>query len=213
MVLTPVQESLAELLRRAEITSKARYSAGRRMELHRAFSQWTLAFLAVGQIVISLVVALKLRINFSPAYVDFGGIFFGVLVLAYSLLLGMGNYAARALKLRAGGVELGGIARSLHYQSRDVQSTQSDYDQSARKYYEVLSRHENHINIDYLTAYRDSFERGLEEVEFLSKLYFRKRLQILMLLAKIYFGRAFQYLHYAVTIVLISAWIYKLIVK
>ena len=90
----------------------------------------------------------------------------------------MGNYAARALKLHACGVELGGLARSLHYQSRDSQSSQSNYDESAKRYYEVLSRHENHINLDYLTAYCENFAKGLDDVSFLSKSYFQKRFQI-----------------------------------
>jgi hypothetical protein len=112
--LTHVQEGLADLLRRVEITSKARYVPAQRMELHDTFSQWTLAYLAVGQVVISLVVALKLKSNYSSAYMDFGGLFFGVLVLTYSLLLGMGNFAARAIMLHTCGIELGSLARKLH---------------------------------------------------------------------------------------------------
>jgi hypothetical protein len=197
---TPTQNSLKELQRRSEITSKARYNAGRRMELHNAFSQWTLAFLAVGQIVIALIVALKLKTVFSPSYVDFGGIFFGVLVLAYSLLLGMGNYAARAIKHHACGMELGGLARALHFKSEDSTSKQDDYEKSASKYYEILAKYENHISIDYLIA---SYEIAIKDkMDFFRVL--KNWLPILL-------GKFLQFFHYIASIFLISFWIIKLI--
>jgi SMODS and SLOG-associating 2TM effector domain family 5 len=204
---TPVQNSLAELLRRSEVTSKARYNAGRRMELHNAFSQWTLAFLAVGQIVIALIVALKLKTVFSPAYVDFGGIFFGILVLAYSLLLGMGNYAARAIKHHACGMELGGLARSLHLKSKNPASTQDDYEKAAAKYYEILSKYENHIDIDYLTAAHEIATK--DKIDFLSTQFFKQVFEILKNRISVLWGKFLQFAHYIASIFLISFWIFK----
>jgi len=102
-----IAESLNELLRRADITSRARYNASRRLESLGWTSQWTLALLAIGQIVISLISVLKLPMMFSQTYVDFMGLFFGVLVLAYSLLLGMANFNARSTRLHHCGMELG----------------------------------------------------------------------------------------------------------
>lgn len=83
------QKSTEELFRRTEITCGARYTAARRMEQQGWAAQWTLALLAIGQIIITLIPTLKLRSNFGEAYVGFASVLFAVLVLAYSLLLGM----------------------------------------------------------------------------------------------------------------------------
>jgi hypothetical protein len=207
---TAIQESLSELLRRSEITSKARYTAARRMELHSAFSQWTLAFLAVGQLVISLVVALKLHTNFPPSYVDFGGIFFGILVLTYSLLLGMGNYAARSIMLHSCGVELGALSRDLHFKSRDESSSKDDYKDAAAKYYEILSRCENHLSVDYLEACADASKNNLDGVGFFSSEHLFYRWTKLKRRITIWMYKTFQFFHYGASISLISSWIYML---
>jgi SMODS and SLOG-associating 2TM effector domain family 5 len=208
---THVQECLSELLRRTEITSKARYTAARRMELHNTFSQWTLAFLAVGQIVIALVVALKLRTNYPPAYMDFGGIFFGVLVLTYSLLLGMGNFAARAIMLHSCGVELGGLSRKLHLQAKSRESAPSEYEEAAKRYYEILSKCENHIALDYMVARRDAVDKKLEDAPFLSREHIFARTELIKVFAKIWISRIFQYFHYAASVTIIGSWIYKMV--
>lgn len=48
------------LHKRVSVTSKARYEASKRLRAHNWFSQWTLAFLAVGQIFLSLLITLEL---------------------------------------------------------------------------------------------------------------------------------------------------------
>lgn len=107
-------EKFKELLRRVEITGKARYYASRRLSIHQSMSQWTLTALALGQIVISLTPALSLQINWTEKYLAFGSIFFSVLILAYTLLLGMGAYGPRAVKIHNCGLELGRLARELY---------------------------------------------------------------------------------------------------
>ena len=83
--------SINELLRRVEFTSKARYNGARRLGLHSIFSQWTLAYLAIGQITISMVPALKLHNNFSEAYTNFGAIFFWGPCLGLLIIIGNGK--------------------------------------------------------------------------------------------------------------------------
>lgn len=147
--MTAVDEAMIELHRRAEITSKVRYEAARRLMAHNLFSQWTLAVLAVGQIAISVIDALDLPLNYSDRYLAFGGIFFGVLVLAYSLLLGMSNYSARSVQLHKCGLELGELARDLYLISKLNGADRQNYEDYAKKYYVILGQYENHEEIDY----------------------------------------------------------------
>lgn len=212
MTMSPAQESLAELLRRAELTSKARYHAGRRLDAHSAFSQWTLAFLAVGQVVISLVVALKLKSNFSESYVNFGGVFFGVLVLAYSLLLGMANYSSRSVKLHECGIELGGLARRLFLLCRDPASTSAVYENAAAEYYSILSKYENHTAVDYLVAHHEQSDGVASKLPFLSQDWFLQRIRIFFVRVKLYALHVLQFLHYICSVGLMWLWVYFLVV-
>jgi hypothetical protein len=102
-----ITEALKELARRTEITCKARYHAARRLNSHNWFSQWTLSLLAVGQIALSVAEAIGLPIQVGPKWFSLGSIFFSVLILAYSLLLGMSNFSARAVKIHDCGLERG----------------------------------------------------------------------------------------------------------
>jgi hypothetical protein len=146
---------LTELLRRAEITSKARYNRSRALTKHAAWSQWTLAILAVGQVVISIL-PIYFKINLSSKQLlEFGGVFFGVLVLAYSLLLGMANYHSRAQKMHDCGLEMGQLAKKLYLHSCGANSTNSQYLGSVDEYYKILGKYENHEKIDYLDALTD----------------------------------------------------------
>lgn len=210
--LTPVTESLTELHRRADITSKARYHAARRMGIHSVLSQWTLAFLAVGQIVISIVVALKLKTNFNPSYVDFGAIFFGVQVLAYSLLLGMSNYSVRSVQLHQCGMELGGLARRLFLLSRDSSSTNAIYDQAASEYYSILSRYENHSAVDYLVAHHEHFQSKLSDLQRLSFEWFSEHIRLLYVRLRFNFLHILQFSHYVISATLMAIWIYYLVI-
>lgn len=203
--------SIAELLRRVDITCKARYHAARRLSSHGWFSQWTLALLAVGQIVISLVTALGLHTNFKPAYVTFASVFFGVLVLAYSLLLGMANFSARAVKFHECGLQLGRLARKLVYLRDTGSLIQSEYDECAKVYYDTLEKHENHTRTDYLTAHHEYYDGKIDELEVFSRAWFIKRTHLLGVRLKIYLFHILQYIHYIASIILIYGWIYFMI--
>lgn len=207
---SPATVSLIELHRRADLTSKARYHAARRLRAHNSFSQWTLALLAVGQIVIALVAALHLRTSFLPAYVDFGGVFFGVLVLTYSLLLGMADYSARSVKLHECGIELGALARRLFLLSKDPCSTADDYMQSAKDYYAILSKHENHSAVDYLVSNCENSRGQHFQDEFLSMEWLRWRTWLVYAKAEIYALHALQFSHYVISVALIWGWIFFL---
>ena len=209
--MTGLDTSIAELLRRVEITCKARYHAARRMSLHGWASQWTLALLAIGQIVISLCAALELHSNFSAAYVNFGSIFFGAMVLAYSLLLGMGNYPARAVKTHECGIELGRLARKLVFLRDNRSGSQADYEESTRAYYQALEKSENHTRADYLVAHYEYYDGLAAKAPALTQVWFVERSRLLGVRCEAYFFHSLQFSHYAASVVLIYTWIWFMV--
>jgi SMODS and SLOG-associating 2TM effector domain family 5 len=203
------EKALVELLRRSEITGKARYHNARRLSLHAWFSQWTLALLAVGQLVVSLIPALKLQTLYSESYLNFGGIFFGILVLAYSLLLGMANFFARAQKMHECGLEMGRLSRKLTLWACGANATNDQYNNAATQYYDILDKYENHTRLDYLVA---SFEQSkgtrpkLSECG-LSKIYCIECMSLLFSKFVIYFWHCVQFSHYVLSTSMLALWI------
>lgn len=210
--MNPLQDECSELLRRVSITCKARYHAASRMSAHGWFSQWTLALLAVGQIVISLISALGLHSNFSAAYLNFGSIFFGVLVLAYSLLLGMSNFSARSVKLHENGLELGRLARSLYaLKSPSANPSKEEYDALSKEYYDILDKYENHTRTDYLSAHYEYYSGRQSEHADFSKGWWLLKISLTRVRIKTYFFQFLQFSHYVGSILLISIWLYFLV--
>lgn len=208
---TNSESSIKELLRRVEFTSKARYNGARRLALHNIFSQWTLAYLAVGQIAISLVPALKLHNNFSEDYTNFGAIFFCVLVLAYSLLLGMGNFSSRSVVMHACGMELGNLARELHLLNHTQDVSSGKYDSASKEYYQILAKCENHAHQDYL-ATNASIKLGkLEWPPSPTKEYAANFVASLYSVTLSSGLKALHFAYYLATVAMMSLWFYSMV--
>src|SRR5690606_18888201 len=149
----------------------------------------------------------------------FGSIFFAVLVLAYSLLLGMGNYSARAVKLHECGMELGRLARDLHpHVSPSTTGTSVLYEAYAKHYYDILAKYENHSVADYLRAHYEYYSAKLPSVPAGSNQFERYfcifrwwwDLQVNWLKAKAWLWVA--YSHYLITAALIWGWIFYMVI-
>jgi hypothetical protein len=151
-----------ELFRRVQFTCKARYNAARRLKTYHLFSQITPAFISTGLVIIPLAKLLGFNKGYSPEYVDLMQIVFAVALLAYSLLLGIGNFSARAERMHACGMDLGRIARKLFPYRTQEDSTNFDqaYESFSNDYYECLEKHENHTHIDFLAAKHDLLDGG-----------------------------------------------------
>lgn len=144
------ENSTDELHRRIKITTIARFKASQRLKLHSVFSQWTLSMLAVGQINISLMSSLDFPKHIDKFYFDFSSIFFGILVLAYSLLLGMGNFSERSTKIYNSGLELSKLGKKIFITNE--KNKKEFLWEIAKEYTDIMSRYENHSDLDYLNA-------------------------------------------------------------
>ncbi|WP_406568768.1 SLATT domain-containing protein [Aeromonas caviae] len=192
-------ESYKYLHKRVLVTSKARYEASRRLKLHSWCSQWTLTFLAVGQIILSLLYIFEIYNKKIPdTQINMASLFFAIAVLAYSLLLGMGDFSARSSNIHQCGLQLAELSRELHYKiTRGVSSTESEYLNFVSRYYACLNRHENHTSQDYFIAKLDY----LSEIDNLPSVYKRVKLKI-----KILLYRFFGFSHYLLSVFSIITW-------
>lgn len=203
--------SVKELLRRVEFTSKARYNGARRLALHNIFSQWTLAYLAVGQIAISLIPALKLHNNFSEQYTNFGSIFFGVLVLAYSLLLGMGNFSSRSVVMHSCGMELGNLARELHLLNQTPDVSEGKYESVSKEYYQILAKCENHAHQDYMATNASIGTAELDWPPSITIKYVAKLISAAYAVSSSAILKILHFAHYLATIAMMSFWFFCMV--
>jgi hypothetical protein len=205
------QKSIKEQLRRTKITGGARYAAARRMEMQGCAAQWTLALLAIGQIIITLIPTLKLRSNFGEDYVGFASVLFAALVLAYSLLLGMADYSARAVKMHGCGLELGRLTRKLVFLVNRGYVSKVDYEECAKSYYDILDKHENHTRLDYLISHYQHYEAKVSKLDFSNKKYWRDSASLALVKAKIWTFQTIQFSHVVISLGLMYIWIYFMV--
>jgi hypothetical protein len=204
MTDTSTIQALAELARRTEITCKARYHAARRLNSHNWFSQWTLALLAVGQITLSVAQAIRLPLHISENHFNLGSIFFGVLILAYSLLLGMSNFSARAVRIHECGLELGRLTRKLFQAQRATSVRLSEYNELSARYYNILEKHENHTRTDYLVAHYEYYQAhgyGPSQEK-------NDKVKLFLARAETHIFHALQFSHYVVSLALMAVFGY-----
>lgn len=122
-----------------------------------------------------------------------------MVVLAYSLLLGMGDFSARASNMHQCGLQLGELSRKLKFKIDNAEKVEeSDYLNFTKDYYICLNRHENHIGHDYLIAKLDYImESSNKELCSFDFLWFKMKILIFKL---------FSFSHYLVSIFLMIYW-------
>lgn len=143
-----IQNRLNELLHRVKITTRSRYRASERLELHHKLSQWTVALISAGLVFIPLVQSFGISVGFDVVYLNATQATLAVLVLVYSLLLGQENFVSRSQSMHRNGIELGRLARKLVGKG-DVVSD-DEYNSLSEEYYSILEKYENHKPIDYM---------------------------------------------------------------
>ena len=202
----------SELNRRVMVTSKARYSASRRLAAKNKISQWTLALLSVALIIIPLISASGMHVNFDAKYIDIMQIIFAVLVLTYSLLLATGDFSARSVKIHRCGMELGRLARKI--MPYEGKTTEGKYEEFYNEYYNCLEKYENHEEVDYLTAdysSRDWYEckekEGVDKYFFLVGEFLNKG----KIKLSIWVRKFLSTLHYFLSILCVYYWLYLLV--
>ncbi|CAH0525525.1 hypothetical protein VHP8226_01051 [Vibrio hippocampi] len=187
------------------MTSKARYEASRRLRSQSWFSQWTLAYMAIGQIILSMLPIFELTTtSISSNAQNAVAVFFAVVVLAYSLLLGMGDFSARSAKIHQCGLELAELARELKFMvDSKAKVGRKEYLSYVGRYYQCLGRYENHSSHDYTVAKKEHKNESAKEEDTKIDWYVN-----LGWTAKIFLYRIWDFCHYPISILIITVWIY-----
>lgn len=146
--MSELENRLHELLRRTKVTTKSRYRASERLELHHKLSQWTVSLISVALVIIPVAQTFKVEAGVDQVYLNAIQTILAVLILVYSLLLGQENFVSRAKEMHRNGVELGRLARKLSGKGDEV--TDEEYASLTEEYYDILEKYENHKPIDYL---------------------------------------------------------------
>lgn len=208
--MTKSENKFAELYRRVSITSKARYCASRRLLFHSIMSQWTVTLITVGLIAVSVLAISGVDLTFDPKYVSVMQIVFSVLILSYSLLLSLGDYSARSVKLHRCGMELGKIARNLQlYVAADCEDEK--YKEFVREYYDCLEKYENHEACDYLEARLSMRPELPAEASIVQAMSYYLKWSYLELRLNQVSRRFLATAHYYFVLGMVYAWIYFLV--
>src|SRR5688572_24200668 len=94
-----VEESFKNLYKKMDATSKTRFYASRRLKLHARLSTYTVVFISLSLIFISLLQAYELGVNISSKYTSLVQFFAAIAVLVYSLLIDKNEYSALSEKM------------------------------------------------------------------------------------------------------------------
>jgi hypothetical protein len=137
-----------ELYRKVDIVARIRYDTARRLKTHQQLSQWVISFLSFLLILVPLSQALDIPLKHSENFFNAVGVSLAILVLVYSLLIGIENYGGRSDKMQNCGTELSYLAREI-YPYRGVPHEAEVYKSFSRQYQTILEKYENHDLIDY----------------------------------------------------------------
>ena len=137
----------AELLHDIETTAKCRFIASARLELHEAYSEWTVALMTCCVIGLTLFDGLEMFMAEAKKPVDFLQVFCSVVILAFSIILAKSGFSLRAYRHHECGKELSKLKNKV--QLVDDKNTNA-LASAGVKYASILSKHDNHAYLDYL---------------------------------------------------------------
>ncbi len=146
---TTLEEKFSELHDRINKTCKGRFQADKRLKAHASWAVWSITLTSILLILISLLDGFDLIASYSSKQISVIQILASIFILCYSLILTMKNYSVDAVKMHRCGLELSDLLFEVH-PFVEQPGTDDDYDRLREKYAHILSRYDNHDDIDHL---------------------------------------------------------------
>ena len=146
-------KSFKNLYKKMDATSKTRFHASRRLKLHAALSTYTVVFLSLVLIFISLMQTYSLGVNIQSKGVGLLQVFSSVAVLVYSLLMDKNDYSSQSEKMYSCASKLGELKQKSHPHVHAEDFVQASYDSCQKEYHDVLKLYETHSNNDFRGDY------------------------------------------------------------
>lgn len=144
-----VEESFKNLYKKMDATSKTRFFASRRLKLHARLSTYTVVFISLALIFISLLQTYSLGKNTSSEYTSLVQVFAAIAVLVYSLLIDKNEYAALSEKMYSCASRLGELKQRMHPHKTVSNPSEDKYNEFQKEYWQILELYETHSSNDF----------------------------------------------------------------
>ncbi|MBC7968375.1 MAG: SLATT domain-containing protein [Fuerstia sp.] len=140
---------LERLYDRVSKTAASRFHASRRLSYHNQVSLWTISFFSLGLVFVSLVQSIGFVLPYPDKTINLVQVFLSITILVISAIMTMSNYAVRAERYHACGLEMNDLALKLERRV-EKDGTVDEHNTFANIYGEILKRYENHHSIDFM---------------------------------------------------------------
>ncbi|MCB2385614.1 SLATT domain-containing protein [Thalassolituus alkanivorans] len=144
-----IEGSFKNLYKKMDATSKTRFYASRRLKLHAKASTYTVVFISLALIFVSLLQAYDLGVNIHSKYTSLVQVFAAIAVLVYSLLIDKNEYAALSEKMYSCASKLGELKQRMHPYKESGDATEEKYNEFQKEYWSVLELYETHSSNDF----------------------------------------------------------------
>lgn len=132
-------------------TVASRFQASRRLTLHNNLSLFSITFFSILLILVSMVQATGLKFGVNDYVVNIGQLFLSILVLCFSIAITMSDFNLKAHRQHDCGMELNELVTYLK-NKWDVTLSDAEYEDGVKRYYAVLGKYENHLEVDFNKA-------------------------------------------------------------
>ncbi|CAI8732853.1 SLATT domain-containing protein [Pseudomonas sp. IT-P294] len=129
-------------------TVASRFQASRRLTLHNNLSLFSITLFSILLILVSMVQAVGLKFAVSDYVVNIGQLFLSILVLCFSIAITMSDFSLKSSKQHDCGMELNELVTYLK-NKWDIELSDDEYNDSVKKYYSILAKYENHLDVDF----------------------------------------------------------------
>jgi len=147
------EESIDNLYKKMDATSKTRFHAARRLRLHSKFATYTIVIISLSLILISLMQAYQLGNNINSSLVGLIQVFSAVAVLVYSLLIDKNDYSNLSEKMYSCASMLSELKHKAHpFLGKESHDTEK-YIEFCDEYNRILKLYETHSNNDFRGDY------------------------------------------------------------
>lgn len=148
-----MEQSIYNLYKKLDSTTKTRFHASRRLRAHSKLSTYSVVSISLILILISLLQAYKIGVNIERPEVGLIQVFSSIAVLVYSLLIEKNDYSKMSEKMYSCASRLNELKQQMHPHLSDENHNENKYDTFLKEYHAILDLYETHSNNDFRGDY------------------------------------------------------------
>ena len=140
-----------QLYRTLRVVTDARFHGSRRLQRHQSFSLWVISLSSILLIVLPLFGPFNIQLNITEGWLCIAQVTAAILILVVSILVNGSNFGTRAEEMHRCGRELNALRREVYLLITETENAEK-LRMAQHNYDEILSRYENHSQLDYRWA-------------------------------------------------------------